>query len=42
MELSDFYDYIENNYEQSRHEVMKNITYDPDIFDDAALAAGEA
>lgn len=35
MELSDFYDYISNNYEQSRHEVLKNITYDPDIFDDA-------
>lgn len=33
--LSDFYDYITDNYEQSRHEVMKNITYDPDIFDDA-------
>lgn len=35
MNLSDFYDYITDNYEQSRHEVMKNITYDPDIFDDA-------
>lgn len=35
MELSDFYDYISNNYEQSRHEVMKNITYDSDLFDDA-------
>lgn len=35
MNLNDFYDYITDNYEQSRHEVMKNITYDPDIFDDA-------
>ena len=35
MNLSDFYGYITDNYEQSRHEVMKNITYDPDIFDDA-------
>lgn len=35
MELSDFYDYISNNYEQSRHEVMKNITYDSELFDDA-------
>lgn len=35
MELSDFYDYISNNYEQSRHEVLKNITYDSDLFDDA-------
>ncbi|MBQ2167670.1 MAG: sigma-70 family RNA polymerase sigma factor [Prevotella sp.] len=33
--LSDFYDYISNNYEQSRHEVMKNITYDSELFDDA-------
>ena len=35
MELSDFYDYISNNYEQSRHEVLKNITYDSELFDDA-------
>jgi len=35
VELSDFYDYISNNYEQSRHEVMKNITYDSELFDDA-------
>ena len=35
MNLSEFYGYITDNYEQSRHEVMKNITYDPDIFDDA-------
>ena len=33
--LSDFYDYISNNYEQSRHEVLKNITYDSELFDDA-------
>lgn len=35
MNLSEFYDYISNNYEQSRHEVLKNITYDSDLFDDA-------
>ena len=35
MTIKEFYDYIENNYEQSRHEVMKNITYDSDLFDDA-------
>lgn len=35
MELSDFYVYISNNYEQSRHEVLKNITYDSELFDDA-------
>lgn len=35
MNLSDFYDYISNNYEQSRHEVLKNITYDSELFDDA-------
>lgn len=35
MNLNDFYDYISNNYEQSRHEVLKNITYDSDLFDDA-------
>jgi len=34
-QLTRFYGYITDNYEQSRHEVMKNITYDPDIFDDA-------
>ena len=34
-QLTRFYCYITDNYEQSRHEVMKNITYDPDIFDDA-------
>lgn len=33
--LNEFYDYISNNYEQSRHEVLKNITYDSDLFDDA-------
>ena len=35
MNLNDFYDYISNNYEQSRHEVLKNITYDSELFDDA-------
>ena len=35
MNLSEFYDYISNNYEQSRHEVLKNITYDSELFDDA-------
>lgn len=35
MNLNEFYDYISNNYEQSRHEVLKNITYDSELFDDA-------
>ncbi len=35
MTIKEFYDYISNNYEQSRHEVLKNITYDSDLFDDA-------
>ena len=34
-QLTRFYDYISNNYEQSRHEVLKNITYDSELFDDA-------
>lgn len=32
--LNDFYDYISNNYEQSRYEVLKNVTYDEELFDD--------
>lgn len=35
MNLSEFYGYITDNYEQSRHEVLKNITYDSELFDDA-------
>lgn len=34
MTLQDFYDYIQNNYEQTRYEVLKNITYDEELFDD--------
>ena len=32
--IKDFYDYIQNNYEQTRYEVLKNITYDEELFDD--------
>lgn len=32
--LQDFYSYITDNYDKIRYEVCKNITYDPDIFDD--------
>lgn len=34
MTINEFYDYIQNNYEQSRYEVLKNITYDEELFDD--------
>ena len=33
-DINDFYDYISNNYEQSRYEVLKNVTYDEELFDD--------
>lgn len=33
--LEDFYRYIEDNYEQCRYEVMKNITYEEELFDEA-------
>ena len=34
MSLDDFYTYISNNYEQTRYEVLKNVTYDEELFDD--------
>lgn len=33
-DINDFYDYISSNYEQSRYEVLKNVTYDSELFDD--------
>ncbi len=33
-DIAQFYDYIENNYQQTRYEVLKNVTYDGDLFDD--------
>lgn len=34
MNINDFYSYIQTNYEQSRYEVLKNVTYDGELFDD--------
>lgn len=34
MTIDEFYDYISTNYEQTRYEVLKNITYDEELFDD--------
>lgn len=34
-DINDFYRYIEENYDQCRHEVMKNITYEEELFDEA-------
>ena len=32
--LEDFYDYLTFNDAQIRKEILKNITYDPELFDD--------
>lgn len=34
MTVSEFYDYIKDNYQQTRYEVLKNVTYDEELFDD--------
>lgn len=34
MSVDEFYGYISANYQQTRYEVLKNVTYDEDLFDD--------